>query len=122
MDNKYIAYCGIDCSKCEARIATINDDDSLRMKVAKEWSILNNVLIEKSQINCLGCRLEGNKSIFCESICEIRKCAKNNVKTTCGACKNINTCEKLKQITSNNKECINNLKSNNKIKIDTIFN
>lgn len=25
--NKYIAYCGLDCEKCEARIATINNDN-----------------------------------------------------------------------------------------------
>ena len=33
-----IAYCGLDCEKCEAYIATLNDDDGLRKKVAKEWS------------------------------------------------------------------------------------
>ena len=38
---KYIAYCGLDCESCEARRATVNDDDSLRQKVAKEWSELN---------------------------------------------------------------------------------
>ena len=27
---KYIAYCGLDCESCEARRATVNDDDSLR--------------------------------------------------------------------------------------------
>ena len=24
--NEYIAYCGLDCESCEARIATVNDD------------------------------------------------------------------------------------------------
>ena len=33
-----IAYCGLDCEKCEAYIATQNDDDDLRAKVAKEWN------------------------------------------------------------------------------------
>ena len=36
--NEFIAYCGLDCEKCEARIATMNNDDALRQKVAKEWS------------------------------------------------------------------------------------
>ncbi|MBE6014648.1 MAG: DUF3795 domain-containing protein [Lachnospiraceae bacterium] len=39
--NDYIAYCGLDCETCEARIATVNDDNDLRAKVAKEWSELN---------------------------------------------------------------------------------
>ena len=34
--NEYIAYCGLDCETCEARIATVNDDNDLRAKVAKE--------------------------------------------------------------------------------------
>lgn len=38
--NKFIAYCGLDCSTCEARIATINNDDNLRNEVAKKWSKL----------------------------------------------------------------------------------
>ena len=33
--NKYIAYCGLDCETCEARIATVNDDNELREEVAK---------------------------------------------------------------------------------------
>ena len=39
--NNYIAYCGLECEACEAHIATINDDNELRMKVAREWSELN---------------------------------------------------------------------------------
>lgn len=27
-----IAYCGLDCEKCDARIATLNDDNVLREK------------------------------------------------------------------------------------------
>ena len=36
-----IAYCGLDCQKCEAHIATINNDDELRREVASKWSELN---------------------------------------------------------------------------------
>ncbi len=34
----YIAFCGPDCEGCEVRIATVNDDDKLRRKVAENWS------------------------------------------------------------------------------------
>ena len=30
-----IAYCGLDCEKCDAYLATINDDKALREKTAK---------------------------------------------------------------------------------------
>ena len=36
--NQYIAYCGLNCEACEARLATIHHDDVLREKVAKLWS------------------------------------------------------------------------------------
>ena len=36
--NEYIAYCGLDCEACEARLSTVNNDDALRQRVAREWS------------------------------------------------------------------------------------
>ena len=42
-----IACCGLDCKECQARKATINNDDELREKVAKNCSELNWVLITK---------------------------------------------------------------------------
>ena len=35
--NEYIAYCGLDCETCEARLATINNDNELRIKVSKVY-------------------------------------------------------------------------------------
>ena len=43
--NDFIAYCGLDCEACEARLATVNNDNELRIKVSKEWSELNGVEI-----------------------------------------------------------------------------
>ena len=40
-----IAYCGLNCEKCDAYIATINDDQELREKTAKLWAELNNAPI-----------------------------------------------------------------------------
>ena len=60
--NDYIAYCGLDCERCEARLATVNNDDSLRQEIAHEWSELNGAEITPEMINCSGCRIEGVKS------------------------------------------------------------
>ena len=76
---KMIAYCGLDCEKCEAYLATVNDDQALRVKTAELWSKLNHASITPEQINCLGCRAEGVKTIFCESLCSIRQCARKKV-------------------------------------------
>jgi hypothetical protein len=47
-----IAYCGLDCEKCEAFIATKNNDNHLRAKVSEEWAKLYNAPIMPEHINC----------------------------------------------------------------------
>ena len=106
----FIAYCGLDCEKCEARIATINDDNELRKKVAKLWSELNGVEITPEIINCTGCRIEGVKTPYCDAICPIRKCASDKGYTTCGDCGELEKCDKVGQIISNNKDALCNLR------------
>ena len=82
---EYIAYCGLDCESCEARLATVNNDAALRQKVAKEWSDLNGVAITPEMINCVGCRIDGVKTPYCESLCPIRQCALSRGLETCGS-------------------------------------
>jgi len=64
-------YCDIDCSKCECYIATIKNDDILRMNVAIKWSRLFNRTILPREINCSGCKSEGVKFTNCKT-CKIR--------------------------------------------------
>ena len=33
--NMFIACCGLDCEKCEARLATINNDDKLKKRLLR---------------------------------------------------------------------------------------
>ena len=108
--SKLIACCGLDCSKCDAMTATMNNDDALRDKVAKLWSELNGVEITREMINCEGCNVDGLKTPFCESMCEIRKCALDKGFVTCGECDSLETCEKLSTITGNNEETLANLR------------
>ncbi len=35
MMNKYIAYCGLDCESCEARLATVNNNAQARINLRK---------------------------------------------------------------------------------------
>ena len=77
--NDYIAYCGLDCEACDARLATVNNDHALRQKVARLWSELNGVDITPEMINCEGCRMDEVKTSYCDSLCQIRQCASNKV-------------------------------------------
>ncbi len=106
---EYIAYCGLNCETCDARIATVNNDDTLRDKVAKLWSELNGVEITSDMINCAGCRIEGKKTPYCESLCQIRQCALQKNVETCGDCDNVKNCDKVGMIVSTNAEAKHNL-------------
>lgn len=64
--NQLIGCCGLDCEKCDARIATITNDNALREKTAALWTKLNGVTITPKMINCTGCRIEGAKTSFCD--------------------------------------------------------
>lgn len=108
--DKMIAYCGLDCRKCDAYKATVNNDDELRTKTAELWTKLNGVKITKEMINCFGCRGDGAKTPFCDKLCRIKKCASGKHYETCADCKNKEKCETLSMITGNNEEARNNLK------------
>jgi len=106
----FIAYCGLDCETCEARIATINNDEELRLKVAKHWSELNGIEITPEMIHCTGCRIAGVKTPYSDTLCPIRQCAKAKNLETCGKCAQMDACEKLGMITRNNEQARLNLK------------
>ena len=105
-----IAYCGLDCEKCDAYLATINDDQALREKTAKQWAELNHAPILPEHINCLGCRTDGVKTVFCDSLCEIRQCVLKKGVTTCGDCPNMDECQTASTIIANNPDALQNLK------------
>ncbi len=107
--NDMIAFCGLDCELCEARLATVNDDWTLREKVAELWSEMNGIVIHPEEINCTGCRSEGVKTVFCEKLCQIRSCAMEKQLDSCGACEELKECKKLSMITANNSDALNRL-------------
>lgn len=106
-----IAFCGLDCEKCEACIATINDDNNLRKKVADKWSKLNNIEILPEHINCLGCRGEGPKTYYCSVMCEIRKCVMSKKLESCGKCAEMNSCKIISAVLENSDEARQNLEN-----------
>lgn len=107
---KRIAVCGLDCEKCDARAATIHNDDVLREKTAKLWSKMNGVEITADMINCMGCRTDGVKTPFCESLCPIRRCALKRGVSTCAGCPKLDICGTVATVTANNADALWNLR------------
>ena len=105
-----IAYCGLDCEKCDAYLATINNDQDLREKTAKLWAELNQAPILPEHINCEGCRVDGAKTVYCDSLCGIRQCALKKGVITCGDCAELNRCQTIGALIANNPDVLENLK------------
>lgn len=105
-----IGYCGLDCETCDAYLATIHDDQALREKTAKLWAQLNNAPILPEHINCEGCRVDGVKTVYCDQLCSIRQCALKKSMNTCGDCPDLETCETVGMVISNNAAALKNLR------------
>lgn len=107
--NPLIAYCGLDCATCESRLATLRNDDALRTRVAQQWSELNHVEIRPEDINCVGCRVDGVKTSYCDRLCPIRQCALQRGVPHCGACSDMSRCDTLRQLSDHAPQALHNL-------------
>ena len=108
--NQMIGCCGLDCEKCEARIATLTNDNALREKTAALWTTLNGVTILPEMINCTGCRMEGAKTPFCGKLCPVHNCVREKGLDTCADCGRMDGCPTLGQIAGNSPSVLDNLK------------
>ena len=109
---KLIACCGLDCATCDARKATVTDDNELRAKTAEIWKAQFSTDITPEMINCTGCREEGVKFAHCAE-CEIRNCVQSKGFQTCADCENLENCEFTKNIHQYVPDALLNLKSLN---------
>ncbi len=78
-----IAYCCLECDQCDVYVATRNNDEALRAKVAKEWKM------DAEKLHCNGCK--SDKALF---NCEAKKCAIAKGLPTCAHCDGFPTCDK----------------------------
>jgi len=109
---KIIACCGINCASCDARIATLSNNDELRVQTAEKWKAAFSADITPEMINCTGCREAGVKFSHCAE-CEIRNCVNSKGFETCADCEKLESCALLVNIHQYLPEALTNLKSLN---------
>jgi hypothetical protein len=83
---KLIAACGIDCTECDARKATLANDNEMRTTVAEKWSKEYDANLIAENINCMGCMEPGVHFNHCNE-CDYRACVRSKGLTSCAQCK-----------------------------------
>ena len=86
------SYCGVNCEKCNAYVATTTGNESLKMKVIKEWGALYKRNFEVEDILCYGCKSD-TLFMLC-SLCDIKPCNEKHNVSNCQDCENC-PCERI---------------------------
>ena len=106
---RIIACCGLNCATCDARIATMANDNELRKSTAEKWQKLyNSPEIAPESINCTGCTEPGVK-LGHWSECQVRNCAIAKGYKTCSECKDLTICAIISPIHKFAPEALQNL-------------
>jgi hypothetical protein len=96
--SEVIAYCGLDCSKCDAFMATQAEDPERMKQIAERWTRELGTEFTAQDILCDGCQSQ-RISGWCQKICLIRPCAEKRNVETCAHCDGYQ-CEKLEKFLS----------------------
>lgn len=95
-----IAFCGLDCSQCEAYIVTQANDEAGKQKLLEKWRVeYASPEMQISAVTCDGCHATLRLGGYC-ALCEIRKCALSRGVETCAACPEY-ACQVLEQLLAN---------------------
>ncbi len=86
METPLIAYCGLNCSKCDAYKATQAQDEEALERVAAGWRENFDPTLTAATIRCDGClATEGPLCSYCAE-CPIRACAMDHGVQNCAQC------------------------------------
>lgn len=95
-NQKRISMCGMDCSECQAFIATNLNDDIKRQETAENWSEMFGEEFHAGDINCDGCISDSGRLITFGRVCEVRSCGLVHEVENCGHCEKY-SCRKLNE-------------------------
>jgi hypothetical protein len=96
--DEIIAYCGLECGKCEAFLATQKNDRVELERVAQKWSE-GNTKLTAEDVTCDGC-FGKRVSKYARSGCLIRACGVEKKVKNCAYCGEYK-CEKIAKFLQN---------------------
>ena len=103
-----IAYCGIDCLKCQSYIATRSGSSDALAKVARNLEKIYRAEVKPEYVICDGCKTDKRHSFFCSNKCKMRQCCLNKNFTSCIECSDY-PCKELEFELNNTPEARENL-------------
>lgn len=91
-----IAFCGLDCSECEAYQATQANDEAWKEQIAAKWrEEYNAPEIDVVGVTCDGCMAHSGRLCANCPICELRICGIERGVENCGLCADYEICDKI---------------------------
>jgi hypothetical protein len=96
MEQKIIAFCGIDCAQCDGYKATQANDEDWKERIAAQWrEQFNSPDINVLAVTCDSClSKDGRLGSYCK-VCDIRACGIEHQVANCAACAEYAACEKI---------------------------
>ena len=96
-----VAYCGVDCTSCDVRKATIGNDKAALERAHKLWTKTAQEhwgmkTLDPAILKCKGCRSEGQDIFKGCRHCPIRRCCRKRGLASCAQCAEWESCGKLK--------------------------
>jgi hypothetical protein len=93
--NQLIAFCGLDCAKCEAYLATQANDDAAKQRVLEKWRAQYGSDIPLAAVTCDGCVIVTDRAGGYCGQCPIRACGVAHQVANCAYCADYDSCDKL---------------------------
>lgn len=103
-----IAYCGIDCFKCESYIATQSGSGKELAKVAEKLARRYRADVKPEYVICDGCKADKRHSFFCDNLCKMRTCCVEKEYESCIECSGF-PCKELQSELDHSVDAKNNL-------------
>ena len=87
------AFCGLDCTACEAYQATQANDVARQQALLERWRVEYDANMDMSAVTCDGCSSCGRLGGYCAA-CPVRACSTARGLENCAACPDY-ACETL---------------------------